>query len=316
MAFDFAAAVTSPFRMQPGLRRLPPGARQLTPLHAGSPVLAAKLAVLERQAGQALLCAPAFDATAALDLLAQTAAEEAPDAVEWRDGTLSALGWTLERDQAVRAEAGSAASAEHARIGALLRALPAGQRRAALLSLALHEDVAVVDGAHGTIPFLAVCLPSRWIPAEKLGCHFAEVHTPVADNRLLLAASEHLLRLVCGPERWERFVWTITPQATLDAHPLREPGPAWTDDPDPQVVASQARFRTEHQTFLPLPEHRQAVFTIHVEVRPLREALRTPAEAAALRDALASMSEAVLAYRGLFPARERLLAWLDARARP
>ena len=33
-----------------------------------------------------------------------------------------------------------------------------------------------------------------------------------------------------------------------------------------------------------------------------------------LHDALASMSDAVLAYRGLTPARDRLLHWLSARA--
>jgi hypothetical protein len=33
-----------------------------------------------------------------------------------------------------------------------------------------------------------------------------------------------------------------------------------------------------------------------------------------LREALASMSPAVLDYRGLAPVQERLLHWLDARA--
>ena len=36
MSFDFDAAVTAPFRMQPGLRRLAPGTPQLTPLAPGS----------------------------------------------------------------------------------------------------------------------------------------------------------------------------------------------------------------------------------------------------------------------------------------
>ena len=34
--FDFDAAVSAPFRMQPGLRRLPAGSAQLTPLAPGS----------------------------------------------------------------------------------------------------------------------------------------------------------------------------------------------------------------------------------------------------------------------------------------
>jgi hypothetical protein len=58
----------------------------------------------------------------------------------------------------------------------------------------------------------------------------------------------------------------------------------------------------------------QAVFTIRVMLQPLDEAVAGAAEARRLHDALASMSDAVLAYKGLAPARERLLAWLAARS--
>ena len=46
MPFDFDAAVSAPFRMQPGLRRLAPGTPQLTPLAPGSRHQREKLAVL------------------------------------------------------------------------------------------------------------------------------------------------------------------------------------------------------------------------------------------------------------------------------
>ena len=46
MSFDFDAAVTAPFRIQPGLRRLAPGALHLTPLDPGSRQQREKLAVL------------------------------------------------------------------------------------------------------------------------------------------------------------------------------------------------------------------------------------------------------------------------------
>jgi hypothetical protein len=52
------------------------------------------------------------------------------------------------------------------------------------------------------------------------------------------------------------------------------------------------------------------VFTIRVMLRPLAEAVTRRDDAQRLHDALASMSDAVLAYKGLAPARERLLAWL------
>lgn len=309
MAFDFAA-VTAPFRMQPGLRSLGPGASQLTPSRPGERALAEKLAVLSRHGGQALLTSPGFDATAALQALCAHAQAEQPQALRREHDGVHAplLGWRLRGDTVV--------GDGPVEIGRCLAALPASWRLAGLLSLAFAEDFAVIDGHTAAIPWLAVCLPSHWSPQEKVGRHFAQVHAPVADNRLLIAASDHLARLVTGTQRWERFVWTITPEARLDMHPQRTPKRPWPDEAESDALARLAFLRTERQTFIPLPEARQAIFTIHVESRPLAEAVATAEDAAALHAALATMSEAVLAYRSLAPARDRLLAWLAARAGP
>jgi len=314
MGFDFSAIV-APFRMQPGLRRIAEGAQQLTPNDADpaatSPALTEKLAVLSQHADQALLCAPGFDATPALHTLAAHASAEHPGDFAW-DGAgrfeARRLGWSLVDGEPV--------GPGPRNVGDVLGAMPPPWRLAALLSLSFAEDLAVIDGSTGCIPWLAVCLPSHWSPQDKVGRHFAEVHSPVADNQLLLTASDHLARLVTQPQRWERFVWTVTRQHRLDAHPLRHESPAWPSDVDADALAALATFRTERQTFIPLPQHRQAVFTIHVEVQPLVDAVTGPGQARQLHDALASMSANVLAYRNLTDARGRLLAWLAARPEP
>ncbi len=310
MPFDFNA-IKAPFRMRPGLRRLDGGATQLTPNRLDCRALHEKLAVLRSHANQALLSAPGFDAAPALRALAQHAAAEHPTAFAW-DGASRfdalQLGWSLQD--------GEPHGSGPAQIGECLQAVPAEWRPAALLSLAFAEDFAVIDGTTGHIPWLAVCLPSHWAPEQKVGRHFAEVHAPVADNQVLITASDHLARLVTGAERWERFVWTVTRHPNLDGHPLRCASGAWPADADADALAVQAFFRTERQTFIPLPAHRQAVFTIHVELQPLPAAITDPAQARQLHDALASMSANVLAYRGLTDVQMRLLAWLSARAGP
>lgn len=307
MPFDFAA-VTAPFRMQPGLRALAPGAAQLTPNAIGDRALHEKLAVLGTHAEQALVAMPAFDARPALAALCEHAAGEWPQAFRW-DGSerLEALqlGWALHGD-ALQGDG-------PAGIGRCLAALPPPWRAAGMLSLAFAEDFAIIDGKTACIPWLAVCLPSHWSPQDKVGRHFAEVHAPVADNRLLLAASDHLARLVTGTQRWERFVWTITPQPQLDMHPLRVAKAGWPDDADAQALATAATFRTERQSFIPVPGAGQSIFTIHVESRPLTQVAAGAEVAVPLHVALSSMSDAVLAYRGLTSARDRLLDWLAAR---
>ena len=228
MSFDFDAAVQAPFRMQPGLRRLPEGAAQLTPLAPGSRHQREKLAVLSAFADQHLCAVPGFDAAPALDALCRHAANEHPAAWAWDGERAHALqlGVTVTPAGDVQQlQTGSFGLGDE--VGRCLLGLPAAWRLAGLLGLAFAEDFAIVDGPSGTLPWLAVALPSHWAPAAKLGLHFTQVHAPVADNALLLKAGDHLLRMVTGEERWERFVWTITDHPRLHAHPARVDPQRW-----------------------------------------------------------------------------------------
>lgn len=262
-SFD-PARVAVPFRMQPGLQRLAPGARHLTPLAPGSALWQEKKRVLE--SGTSRLAVPGFDPAPAISaILAQGAVE----------------------------------------------GIAAGEP----IELAFEEDFAVLEGDGGTLPWLCVCVPSHWAPEEKLGQPFAAVHAPVADNQALLAAGRQLVQLVTAGERFERFVWTVSPSGRHDQHPRRQPRTPWPDAGDARDFARQCFLRVERQTFFPVPgPKRQAVFTIHVMLQPLADAIGTREEAQRLHDSLASMSDAVLAYKNLTRARAPLLAWLAERA--
>ena len=258
--------ITAPFRMQPGLQRLGPDARHLTPLAPESALWQEKKQVL--QSGASRLAVPGFDVGPALRSIAAQA-----------------------RSQGLAADA-------------------------SCIELAFEEDFAVLDGATSTLPWLCVCVPSHWAPEDKLGQPFAAVHAPVADNQALLAAGRQLVALVTSGERFERFVWTVTPSGRFDQHPRRRPRLPWPDGSDPQAFAQQCFLRVERQTFFPVQEAPgQAVFTIRVMLQPLAAAVARAEDAQRLHDALASMSEAVLAYKNLAAARAPLLAWLAERAR-
>ncbi|MFT3821892.1 MAG: DUF3445 domain-containing protein [Rubrivivax sp.] len=318
MSFDFDAAVQSPFRMQPGLRRLVPGTPQLTPMTAGSRHQREKMAVLSAFAGQALVAQPGFDPAPALDVLCRQAAAEHPQHFHW-DGqaaTAPRLGLRVRvRDGQVE-QTGSGAFGLGDELPRCVALQAPAWRLPALLALCFVEDFAIVDVADACIPWLAVALPSHWAPEDKVGRSFAQVHAPVADGDLLRQAGPALARLVGGPERWERFVWTVTDTPRLHAHPRRVAPERWTHDPQPGGGLPRAWFRSERQTFIPVPAAGQALFTIAVEVRPLPEVVDRPERARRLADAVASMSPAVLAYRGLTAVREPLLHWLAERAGP
>ena len=294
--------------MQPGLRRVPAGTSQLTPSLPGGRHLREKGAVLAAFADQALVAVPGFDVRGLLSTLAgEAATSESPAFVQDDFDQFRAplLRWAVRE--------GEVTGDGDAGIGRLLRSLPEARRATALLCLAFEQDFALIDGDDTTIPWLAVCLPSRWAPEEKVGRRFAEVHAPVADSELLIAASERLARLVTGSERWERSVWTISPEGRLDQHPAR-PGSCWPSGDATTDVGAQAHFRHELQTFIPVPGRRQAVFTIRVDSTPLAQALHRRDDALRVHAALASMTPEVLAYRGLDRVRDGLLTWLADHA--
>jgi dimethylamine monooxygenase subunit A len=289
----------NPFRMQPGLK--------LTPITPGSAAFEEKLKVLSDAAQDGLLMTPGFDHMPALRRAFAQLAHEHPDVVKSEAGAwfLPLLGMHINTDTGI-------CSCDMRTLNEVKQAIqitvslkkPAAW---AALALTVLEDLAVLRAPQGELELLSVCLPSHWAPQEKIGKPFVQVHAPVADNTVLLAAAQGLMRLVTnkGDDRWERYVWTLTPSLALDGHPKRQHR-EWLQSSDDAAFASSIAFRLERQTFIALPENQQAIFTINVQTAPLFEALSVD-ELAQLRESLASMSDAVLSYRSFGAVRERLL---------
>ncbi|MFN0183158.1 MAG: heme-dependent oxidative N-demethylase subunit alpha family protein [Aquabacterium sp.] len=312
MTFDFDNAVQAPFRMQPGLRKLASGALHLAPSAPGSRHMREKLAVLSAHWPKALRCEPDFDPLPALQRLAAVAAREHPGHFGWDGHQATALGVSVRDGHIVERGAGVFGHGDE--VPRCLDGLPSDWRLAGLLSLAFQDDFAIVDGAQARVPWMAVALPSHWAPERKQGVHFTELHAPVADGGALRTAGRHLLALVSGQDAYERFVWTITAHPRLNAHPDHVDPAGWPAGADAVAIGAAAWFRTERQSFLPLADRREAVFTIRVQTQPLAAAAVPPDRAARLHDAVSTMSEAVLAYRNLAGVREPLLQWLAQQA--
>ena len=190
-----------------------------------------------------------------------------------------------------------------------------GADKAGPLALLIEEDLAVLDGASGTLPWLAVCTPSHWAPEDKLGLHWSAVHAPVADNAALMAAQRQLIALSTNGQCWQRSVYTLASSPRYDQHPQRAPRLPWPTDSEGQSLAEHCWLRIERQGFFPVQGRPgQAVFSIRVQFERLDHSAREPARAARLHEWLASMSDAVAQYKGLSPIRARMLRYLAERA--
>jgi dimethylamine monooxygenase subunit A len=192
------------------------------------------------------------------------------------------------------------------------------------LALSLQEDFVILKHEANALrtEYLSVCFPSRWDPREKLGLDFSQIHAPVADNQMLLAAGSSIMTTAFMKQPMLRYVWLIVPSASLPQHPDQNDY-SWAETlRDPSPLLPRLFFRVERQTTWPLPQFNRAVFFIRVMMSSLVDVLRIPSavhlepregsRGRELASALRSMTPAVVAYRGMTEAMPRLLAELDA----
>lgn len=197
-----------------------------------------------------------------------------------------------------------------------LAALSPGARALAAVSLGLQEDLALMGYPEAGAPSasldalgLSVVFPSGWDPAEKLGQGLGAIHGPVADGEALRRASANLARAMVEKGPFERHVWTLTADAALARWP-GDPRPAAVPHADPATLF----FRCERQVTVPLPRAGASLFLIRVHVAPLGEVCADPQRRSRLVASLRSMSESVVAYKGIAAIREQVLAtWGEGR---
>ena len=171
------------------------------------------------------------------------------------------------------------------------------------LTLSLQEDFVVMQpGRDGLLraSALSVAFPSGWRPEEKLGQSMFEIHTPVAENQALQRSARALSEAMQSKGPFVRYVWTLSGSDALS----RDPG----EDSFVNISrAEQLWFRCERQITIPLFEQ-GSLFLIRVFVEPLHETLAIAGRRDRLMQSLASMSDAVLAYKGITHAKELLIS--------
>ena len=162
----------------------------------------------------------------------------------------------------------------------------------------------------------SLCFPSTWVLAEKLGRDMDAIHGPVPGYAGKMAGMiARIFDNLKVEQPVERLNWSIYSDARLRyAQSKQDPLERF---PPGQAVCERAHIRVERQTLLRLPRSGDILFTVRVHVDPVsafsRDA-RGRELARALRDQLAALSPAQLAYKGLVEGRERLLAALLAIA--
>ena len=162
------------------------------------------------------------------------------------------------------------------------------------MGLEIPDDVIIMH--KGKVEAAFVAMASNWDPRTVQGKTLAEVHQPVADNEMLLRASDGIWRSMTSGKSFHRHVWGISPLKKLSNHP-RHKKPEFKNLDD-------LYFRVEHERTLTVDED-TAAFFIDVEVMPLSTVFHLKNEYRnIIKESINSMSENILAYKNLEHVKE------------
>ena len=170
-----------------------------------------------------------------------------------------------------------------------------------------EPDFLVLKRESGVARLVAgcVCFPSSWSLEEKIGRPIEEIHgvVPGLNTALGPQIATFLDRIKPGVS-WTRNNWGLSRSPEWNQHPARR-----TPRLDERVTLDQVYFRVEEQSLVALPKSRGVLFGIRLKVTPLAGISGLP-EAKMLAQLLETMPEEMAKYKGLYQARERIVALL------
>ena len=164
------------------------------------------------------------------------------------------------------------------------------------MGLEIPDDVIIMH--KGKVEAAFVAMASSWNPGEVAGMTLQEVHQPVADNEMLLKASDGIWRAMTSGKSFHRYVWGISPLKTLSNHPSYS-RPIYHNLED-------LYFRVEHERTFSVDKD-TAAFFIDVEVMPLSTVFHLKREYRdILKESINSMSDNVLKYKNLMTVKRMI----------
>jgi len=152
-----------------------------------------------------------------------------------------------------------------------------------------------------------LCFPSHWDLCEKLGLSMADIHAPVPGlNEKLGRQIDGFLERIKPGISWERANWGLSRSSELNLHPSRK-----LPRLDATVTLDEVWFRLEEQSLVALPNAGGILFGIRLVIRPMHEIKADPDARQGMIRALRTMPEQMARYKGIAPARERLLELME-----
>ncbi len=184
----------------------------------------------------------------------------------------------------------------------------------------VQEDLAVLQniGGEWILTAGAICFPTHWCIADKIGLPLHKVHEPVAhyESDLREKVDRFHDRLSADRPAWRRnWIVTPTPELHLPQRGGLEDVGATNAKLTIDADGSPMWIRSERQTLRRLARTGAIVFTIRIQRAPLGVLLQRPDLAARMLSTTQSWDAKKRMYASTGGALDQLNEWLEGVAR-
>ena len=168
------------------------------------------------------------------------------------------------------------------------------------IAMQIQEDIAIhrLGDDRDWLAATHICFPSGWLPDEKIGRSFSEIHEPIPGFNLKTSRKMVEAMVYNGP--FERFVWSPVFEDRINFHPST---PKKKFDPSNPCVF----VKVERQLTIGFPEHRASLFVMRQFL------IRDDIDKLALAESLKSMTQEQRVYKGISENFNELVAWLSEK---
>ncbi len=157
----------------------------------------------------------------------------------------------------------------------------------------IQEDVCVMQ--NDRLVSAHVCLPSWWIPKEKMMMSMAEIHKDVPGMEK--TAYDHIWNASLHKGPFIRYNWMLTNSPVLNQHPTKNIGKDFDQD--------SLYLRVERQVLKGFPKVQGVLFLIRtyvVDINTLKKSQRKT-----IANAIEGMTDQELEYKGLTNHKEKVI---------
>ncbi len=178
------------------------------------------------------------------------------------------------------------------------------------IMMQVQEDIAILS-EQDYLTCLHLMAPNFWSASEKIGQNFKSIHRDVAGIDTITKNSKAIIQTMIHKGPYVRFAWGITTDNELNHHPqnLRPPNSMLNDGRRFDPNNPSLYLRVERQTITGLPDIKSAIFTIRSYLYRIEELDRTQIQC--LINAINSMTESQLTYKGLNSSKLAIIRWLS-----